>query len=253
MESERRKALDRAEAAGYLPMIRGLAQKAAVPIWWSRSSQQAGNAVLHNGTVSAIDTGERRIAITADHVFSQYLLDKAQFDDIECQVGNVRVDLEECLIDHDEGIDLATFDIPEVLLAASGLEPHGAHIWPPSDLKESDIVILGGYPGFLRKEAGEKLHLPFVSFLARAAQVSLDHSAVQLNIQDSYWPDGSGGIPPQSDLGGMSGGPVFLYHRDPIEFFELAGIIYEASPTYELIFAKGTSLISEIGRVARGA
>lgn len=249
MESKRKKAFDHAEASGYLPHIRAIAQNSTAAIWWSRSSSPIGSAVLHNGTVTLVNTGEKTICITAGHVYSKYLEHKNEFNDIECQIGSIRINLEDYFIDHSPSLDIATFEISPILLAASRASSHGAPKWPPEQLKESDIVILGGYPGLLRIERQGQLGTPFVSFIARVAQTSLDHSAIQLNLEDAYWPDGSGGLAPASELGGISGGPLFRYRTKPVEYFEIVGFIYEASTSYGIIFARHASCIDNSGRI----
>lgn len=253
MEPQRKIALDRAEAAGYLPHIRAIAQNATAPIWWSRSSSPIGSAVLHNGTATLINTGEKTICVTAGHVYSKYLAHKKEFNDLECQIGSVRINLEDYFVDHNVDLDLATFEISPVLLAASRASAHGAPKWPPTRLLESEIVILGGYPGLLRIEQPGQLGTPFVSFLARVAQTSANHSAIQLNLEDAYWPDGSGGLAPASELGGMSGGPLFRYCTEPVEYFEIVGFIYEASKSFGIIFARHASCIDGSGRIAGDA
>lgn len=250
MELQQKQTLDVAEASGYLPHIRAIVQNSTVALWWSRASSPIGSAVLHNGTLCAINTGEKTICVTAGHVYSKYLEHKREFADIECQVGSVRVQLEDYLIDHNTSLDLATFELPPILLASSRVSAHGAPEWPPKQLLESEIVILGGYPGMLRIEQSGKLGTPFVSFIARVTQSSSDHSAIQLNLEDSYWPDGSGGLAPQSELGGMSGGPLFRYRSETLEYFELVGFIYEASTSYGILFARHASCIDGAGKIA---
>lgn len=249
MESQREEALHRAEVAGYLPHIRAIAQIATATIWWSRSSSPIGSAVLHNGTMTFVNTGEKTICVTAAHVYKKYLEHNRAFNDLECQVGSVRINLEDYVIDCSDSLDLVTFEISTILLAASRASAHGAPTWPPGQLLESEIVILGGYPGLLRIEEQGQLGTPFVSFIARVAQTSLDHSAIQLNLEDAYWPDGSGGLAPASELGGISGGPIFRYRTDPIEYFEIVGFIYEASTSFGIIFARHASCIDGLGHI----
>jgi hypothetical protein len=250
VNSQRKAWADRAEASGYLPHIRAIAQNATAPIWWSRASSPIGNAVIHNGTATFVNTGKKTICVTAGHVFEKYRAHKQEFVDFECQVGSVRVELENYLVDYSSELDLATFELSPILLAASRASAHGAPKWPPARLAESEIVVLGGYPGLLRIEENGRLGTPFVSFLAPVAQASPDHSAVQLNLEDAYWPDGSGGLAPASELGGMSGGPLFRYRPEPVEHFELVGFIYQASPSYGIVFARHGSCIDDLGRIA---
>jgi hypothetical protein len=247
MDSEQIRYANRAEATGYLPHIRQIIRSATAPIWWSRSTSEIGRAILHNGTFCAVDTGKRVVGITAAHVFEQYLSHRKRFDDIECQIGSVRIDLEDYLIESNSTVDLATFDISPILLTATGISIHAPPSWPPKILNKSEIVVLGGCPGMLRQEKPGVAEFPFVSFIARAAQSSDDHVAVQLALNNSHWPDGSGGIPEGAELGGMSGGPLFRYRSEPVEYFELAGFIYEASSIFELVFARHASCIDSSG------
>lgn len=253
MEPERRRQIDRAEAAGYLPQLRALAKRTTVPIWWWSESLQIDKSILHNGTFCAVDTGSKTVCVTADHVYAQYLADTEKYGDIECQIGNVRIRLEDYVIDRDSTIDLATFDVSPILIAGSQIEAHAAHKWPPSSLKEKEIVALGGYPGSFRRERSTEVDFSFVTFFVPVAQASEGHSAFQLNLKDSYWPDGSGGVPERSELGGMSGGPIFRYHPGPIEFLELAGFVYQANSEFGLIRGRHASCVSRAGGIEHGA
>jgi len=51
----------------------------------------------------------------------------------------------------------------------------------------------------------------------------------------------------------MSGGPIFRYHPEPVEFLELAGFIYEANAEFELVRGRHASCISAVGKIAGGA
>jgi hypothetical protein len=235
VDPERRKEVDKAEAAGYLPQLRALVKSATVPLWWWwRNSIQVGSSILHNETLCAVDTGEKTICVTADHVYAQYL-EHIERQDVECQMGNVRVRLEEFVVDRDAAVDIATFAISPILVAGSGIRVHAAHTWPPANLAEKEIVVLGSYPRFRRRERTGAVDSSLATFFAPVAQSSESHNAFRLNLGDSYWPDGSGGVPQRSELGGMSGGPIFRCHSEPVEFLELAGFFYEASAEFELI------------------
>ncbi|MBL4772765.1 MAG: hypothetical protein JKX98_03955, partial [Alcanivoracaceae bacterium] len=222
MDKERKIAIEAAEAAGYLPTLRKLVMKSTVPLWWSRSSVSFPKSISHNGTMCIVDTGEKFLGVTADHVFKQYQNDCKCFDDIECQIGNVRIDLEKYLIDSNSELDIATFDLPPILVAGSGVNIHVPSNWPPKMLVNSEMVLLGGYPGFLREEKIDKAEFSFVTFFVPVAQSSINHASFQLNLADSHWPDGSGGIPEGTNLGGISGGPVFRFKVKPAEHLELA-------------------------------
>lgn len=55
-------------------------------------------------------------------------------------------------------------------------------------------------------------------------------------------------IPSNADLGGWSGGPVFrVVDSDGLERLEIAGIIYEYSASYEIVFAHPLLSFAEDG------
>ncbi|HET7396492.1 MAG TPA: hypothetical protein VFK12_08625 [Gammaproteobacteria bacterium] len=247
----RKRELDHAEAVGYFPEIRKLIKQPTAPIWWWRDSHSCDGSILHNGTLCAIDTGERQICVTAGHVYEQYLRHRSEFDDVECQIGNVRIRLENYLIDYSKELDLATFEISPILLAGSGILNHAPRIWPPECIETGEIVVLGGYPGRFREERIRQVEFAFASLFVPVAQSSSDHASFQLNLSRAYWSDGSEGIPAHSELGGMSGGPVFRYLRNPIEHFDLAGFIYQGSPDYELIFARHAACVTKSGNIVQ--
>ena len=85
------------------------------PFWWSVAKPEDTAArILHNGTICYVDTGSRRIGITASHVYKEYLADKENHgaEAIECQFGNSTIYPEKHVIADSERWDIATFDLP---------------------------------------------------------------------------------------------------------------------------------------------
>ena len=248
MEQWQRGGIDRLEAAGYLQVFRGLVKSHTAPVWWFRESGPAEESILHNGTISFVDTGSGILAVTALHVYEEYVRECREFKDVTCQVGSVRVALEDYLRGSDPNVDLAVFALPDVLIAGSGAIAHGPSKWPPDRLLEGDLVVCGGYPGRLRKPGAREVEFAFVSFIGRISQASDDHVAVYLNVPNSHWPQGEA-LGEAPDLGGASGGPVYRITTEPIEKLEIAGFIYEYGQSYELLFARHADLVFADGRV----
>jgi hypothetical protein len=236
--------LNRLESAGYLPALRALAMSHTTPVWWWDDTAPVGRSILHNGTMVFVNTGSANLAITASHVYQQYLTDKLQYAEPMCQVGNVRIELERYVIWSSEKLDIAVFKFPSVLTTGTGVTVHNAGKWPPPRLKQDDIVIAGGYPGNRRTETGTTAHFDFVTMISRVSQSSEDHASIYLNIPHSYWAQGVS-IGENPDLGGISGGPVFLFRSEPIETIELAAIIYEASQEFELVFCRELAWLAD--------
>jgi hypothetical protein len=238
--------LDQLERSGYMSVLRNLVRSHTCPFWWFDDHAPMGSSIIHNGTISFVDTGNTIVGVTANHVYQQYLHDKATRAATICQIGNVTAEPERYLVSADAALDMAVFEFPSVLLAGTGVTVHHAAAWPPQQLQATDLVVLGGYPGNRRGERPPNAEFDFVTLVSRVSQCSDDHASVYLNMPHSYWPQGVA-IGDQPDLGGISGGPVFRLRTEPIEMVELVGMIYEASREYELIFSRHISRLSEAG------
>lgn len=245
---ERAALLQQMERSGYLPTLRAYAKSSSAPFWWYVDDGTVNPAAIkHNGTICFVHTGERVLGVTADHVYRGYLLD-LQSDGVVCQIGNIRFQPEQRLISSDERVDLATFDIPELVVAAAGCHLHHPSQWPTPPLAEGELVIAGGYPGPIREERLTVAEFPFVSLATRVRQAGNEHSALQLELADSMWGT-TERLWPGADLGGMSGGPVFRVHSGGIEHLELAGFIYEYGMDYEIIRARQSAQVAVDGTV----
>jgi hypothetical protein len=133
---EQRAGFDHFERSGYLPMLREWIKGHTAPFLWH---DQAGH-VCHNGTLSFVDTGEAKLAITANHVYAKYLEDLAAGRVFLCQFGGVIVGPETMLIDRDEKLDIATFRMPEVAMS-EGTSFHTAASWPPPTSTRRVVVL----------------------------------------------------------------------------------------------------------------
>ena len=248
MEKWQRDRLDDLERAGYIPAYRQLVMSHTCPFYWYQEDVPIGQSVIHNGTATVVDTGCKILVVTAEHVYRQYLSDRKRFANLRCQMGGVTVEPEKYLIDMDEKLDVATFALPPMLQVATGATAHSVPSWPPRLMANSELAILGGYPGSRRSEREGYLDSDFVTFITRASQSSETHVAFQLNLAESHWPPGER-IGPSPDLGGMSGGPVFRLIDTPIERIELAGFIYQAHTEYEIVRARQAVHVSKSGRL----
>lgn len=212
----------------YLSVLSAAAAGTCAPFWWSVKSPGAEVAnILHNGTICYVNTGERCVGVTADHVFAAYLADLAEHrDGIECQFGGSTIRPESRLIDRSNRWDLATFDVPEVFVAASKNQKshHTPPKWPPSPPDAGAALLYGGFPGKLREERGVVAELPFQWVASRAIDVTDQNIALEPNFETMNWQ----GQDANDDPGGWSGGPVFRYVEDGlIAYAELVGFIYE--------------------------
>src|SRR5262245_8900513 len=109
MQSWQMEGINRLEASGYLPVLRGLVMSHTSPVWWYDDRRAVGESIVHSGTVTFVNTGSRIIGVSANHVYEQYMKDKAAVPSLKCQIGNVTIEPERYVIDSDKSLDLVTF------------------------------------------------------------------------------------------------------------------------------------------------
>lgn len=246
MEQWQKDGLDCLERAGYTRILRDWARSHTCPFYWYDDSRPLGDSILHNGTATIVNTGTATLVITANHVFEKYLQDKERLPHLKCQFGGVTVHPERYVASSNPAVDIVTFEFPAVLVAGTGVTVHNPRVWPPDKLQPSELVIFGGYPGHRRAEREQALDTDFISFISSVTRSSDDHICVYLDLTNSHWPQGEA-VGDRPDLGGASGGPVFRFRTEPIEAIEFAGVIYESSQEFELVYARHASHISSNG------
>ena len=232
--------------SGYLESLHALAKCMCATFWWYPDVQGAG--ISHNGTVSFVDTGDRLLALTNHHVVKQYLDDRAADTTIKCQFGNMSFEPASRVLGADSGLDLAAIDVSSVVVAGTGSSVHTSVSWPPKELMEGEVVILGGYPGQLRVPGKDSVEFSFVSFLGQVTSSSPERINISLDLAQAQW---SPGPPPVPDFnpGGASGGPIFRVKSGPIETLELAGLIYQYGPVLEVVQGQHLSRVTGLGAI----
>jgi hypothetical protein len=249
VDKRQREGIDLLERIGYLPQMRRLAMSMCAPFWWHGEREGKEYGIIHNGTISCLNTGSKVVWVTADHVYAQYLKDKDAYQSFGCQFGSSTVEPEKYLIDRDGSRDLATFEVPQVLLAPSGVSVHHPLRWPPERIRGREVVLFGGYPGVLREEKETKAEHSFQSYVSAVTNSSTENIGLRLDLPNLHWPLHEGESF-NSDLGGASGGPVFrIVEARPIDRVELAGFIYEYSPAFELMFTRHADYVTPEGRI----
>lgn len=211
---------------------------------------------VNNGTVTLIDFGNGPIAITCSHVIDEYRKRQQSNENTSFQIGCLELDPLRSLIDQNAELDLATIDLNNLDLSKIhnggefGSCLFAPSAWPPDDVAEGDFVAFGGFPGALRKRSSDlEFIFPSHSSVCPVASVNDDHFVIQ--FRSGYWVGLSGYAVTEDlevlhELGGLSGGPVFI-HRGL--YFELVGIIQEFSQALDLTYARKASLIGMDGRI----
>ena len=241
---------------GYIPTIESIAKKMTAALWWTERDS-SGKLQRQGGTICFIDTGQRLIGVTAGHIHMAYLKRLEASSEISCQIGASTFDPTQRLIQCSSDPDLATYDVPEFYAVAAGSYVHHAPEWPPK-IDQIDGYIVGGWPWSLSREdaaftdgvyAGvEKVTQSFLCILARLSSQSERNLSI-LTYTSTSKPWGQVSLPPGTNLGGMSGGPVYRLSESGLSLLTLVGTIYEYNPNFELVLAHPLSLVDPNGHI----
>jgi hypothetical protein len=237
-------------ASGYLPTLEKWAKKATAPIWWVDPSGGAPSGMC-GGTVCFVNTGRRLIGITAEHVHREIVERRAANPEVWCQVGAHTFDPESRIIDADRQLDIATYDFTAITANAAGVDVHHARTWPPLAV-DGALGIVGGWPWMLSTNQPNSVTHKFLHIICQL-QVNQPDQIGAATFTSASIPWGPEALPPGTNLGGMSGGPIYQLVPEPIEHLQLVGTVFEYHTAFELILARPLRCVQANGTVERGA
>jgi len=233
----------------YLSILMGC----CVPIYWFRLDKE-NPKILYNGTVTLLKTPRKLLGVTAAHVLKKYELDR-QEQKVRLQLMNEAFDdiIERVIaISDPDRLDIATFDIDEKLLSKIDKELNPLTSWPPQPPEEGRGIMLAGYPGFDRLEP-KKLKANFGLFTAIGVARVVTNEQITWAADREYFlhiPKVRE-LPPNQDLGGISGGPLISWFETPnyVSYYKLSGIISQANATLENVVARRADYINDDGTI----
>lgn len=233
--------------SGYLPTIEESAKRMTAPFWWYDPARP-DRTIIKGGTICFVHTGERLLGITAAHVHGACVDELRKNPAPGCQIGGHTFEPEKHLLSLDERVDLATYSLSEIQVAAARADVHYAPVWPPL-INEEDVHIIGGWPWVLSVDGhGDSTHY-FLNFAGKLSGTSDRHIGFATHTSTSV-PWGGHAIRPGTNLGGMSGGPLYRVTERGLSTMTLVGITYEYQPSFELALARPLSLVNADGSVA---
>lgn len=208
----------------------------------------------NNGTAFFLDMGAGPFFVTAAHVYEGYSEAKLKNPNLRCVLGSLEIDLEARCKGYlgSKKLDIATFRIKAAEVKQANKHIcYGAGKWPIEKVSQGAGVLIGGFPGLER----EKLDVQEYSFGLYAALTPVNSSSDRhfgCVLERSGWIDTFGhGLPKVGyDMGGMSGGPAFLFHESAgsIVTWDLAGVIYSSSTEIgEVLFCHHSQFIQSDG------
>lgn len=220
-----------------------------VPLfWWA--TDQPGRKVLANGTITLVKTPARVIGLTADHVLAG-CLEAFEGGNVCVQIADASAhDLRARLIARSAELDLATLDVDGLIERLGWPDKQPLASWPPVPPQEGRGIMIGGYPGIERQVIGSR-DISFGLFTALAIARTVSEDQISCLFEREFMVDSTmvPTLPPNTDLGGISGGPVITVCESAAHFvtFRLGGIVSEAHSGLEKVFAKRADIIRDDG------
>ena len=209
----------------------------------------------NNGTATLVDFGHP-MAITCFHVLDAYRKKLKEDNQIVFQIGNLKIDPLNKIIDECERLDIVTIDLKDENTKKIG---DGGEIascffspvsWPPQAIKNGDFVSFGGFPGRWRQHLSQK-EVMFDSFSSGACAVaSVREDIIVCQFEREYWVHSFNLRSGEElhEIGGLSGAPVFVLRG---LHFELVGIIYEFSEAFDLMYVRPSKFIRMDGTIIK--
>lgn len=227
-----------------------VAEGLSAPLFWDVPGISKTVNICANGTMCFLEIDNKKIGITADHVFEDYVEEKKKSGSVRCQIGNSTIELESCVIDRNKSLDIATFEIPSVVLSASGLSAHKpTKGWPPPMPIPEDRTLIGGFPGVYRRARGHTVDFQFSYLFTDVSSVANSRIGYQFEFAADDPRPWSGGELENPNLGGVSGGPIFLPASDQIWSWAIVGIVYEYQQAFGILYGRSISVIDRHGYI----
>ena len=109
-------------------------------------------------------------------------------------------------------------------------------------------MIVGGWVSDLTQENSDSSTNSFLHVFARCDNYTEQKIGVAIYPSTSVaWGDSA--LAAGTELGGLSGGPVFVVREEPLTEVYQVGVVFEYQPTYEIILARPLSLVGSEGEI----
>jgi hypothetical protein len=170
-------------------------------------------SVRQNATFGLVNPGSRRVLVTCHHIwagFNQFRNEHSQGKMAILLGGNYPVELQpNQLVDADESLDLATFDMAPLLRHCSNRAFYPLQAPKATAPSPGDVLAFLGYPGASRTVSQAGVLFKYAAFGISVSDVSRPLIMADLTKTETLYDDGT---PPKLQLkshGGISGSPCF--------------------------------------------
>lgn len=215
----------------------------------------------YNGSIVLVDTGKRKFGITAHHVLEGFQKEFEKDSDCVMQIGRTVIDPNERLISFSKKLDIATFDLNDVEtqeISIGGKQIGTTYFkpptWPPEPPVIGERITICGFPSRLKFQEGDKWYYVTCTIGAQEIHgVNEDTFTVQFERNIWYYIGGEIDSKVPQNIGGISGGPVFLLKNltdfSKIFSFTLIGINQEHHEEYDIMYISRLDCINDLGEI----
>jgi hypothetical protein len=201
------------------------------------------------------------VGVTAAHVVREYQKAKAAAPSLVCQLHLIPFDLENALIDIDDGLDIATFAILERGLTATLSDAFDVSSrWPPEGVVKAGAAIqLIGYPENIRVITPADRSVVFQAWGALGFVEDYTDSEILL-VYNPNKVIGAPTLPPLGyNMSGCSGGPAIIQEtRGGLHLWHPVGLIVGGpklgegdAAKFDMIRIRRIDCIEPDGRIRR--
>ena len=232
--------------------IEGAIRPSAGPLVIFRSAELNPLNVETNATFGLVDTGQKKLLVTCQHVWDGYLEYRLKNPNavLAACFGNGPVLIsEDQKLAEDRDLDLVTFDMKPLVHACSQMKFQRIWRFPVTKSKPGEFIVCVGYPG---KDVGRKIseregrfdyaHLVCVVTEVTAHQVRLGES------NNLHLVDNSGNEVPPVAYKGMSGSPCYKW--SPNSPPELRGFLKAGQQSGDPIYITQAAFLQSDGSLA---
>jgi len=192
------------------------------PIFIAPGLRTYPKEMIDNGTYSLVDTGQRRLLITCNHVWQAFLERRAEYPEsvLALNLGEGTGSIafahpERQLIDTDSTLDLAVFDFEPNQIRTDGVMVNHqkdwfpVRQWPIAKVRDGEHVMLMGFSGKRVKKVGmlctfvtQVLPLSLSGVGSREMYIFNEGENTEVFNDMKNW------------LGGLSGSPAYVLGKD---------------------------------------
>ncbi|MGA8474546.1 MAG: hypothetical protein WB681_05715 [Candidatus Cybelea sp.] len=216
-----------------------------------------------SATATMLDLYGRKLLITDDHVIASFEKFLSEDSRVKFQTGAEIFDPRNRCIDRHATKDLFVIDATGLTLDDRSSDEELPKLefyvvpnntsWPPPLVKVSDTIILGGFPGAMRREEGFNVvcgsysiaSIPVTGVFADHFSCNIDRTTWQSTRADDQW------VREFTRWGGLSGGPVFQDGPGLLRP-RLTGFIQQYHAEYDQLQIAHAASINVDGTIAPG-